>query len=125
MKKFNEVHWMLLVSALLILASLGITLWNNGQHRALASVPTGSVDDIQVANEPIQPIPLHIELNQDKVALGRQLFHDTRFSRDNSVSCSGCHILSKGGIDFLQYPSGVNGTKGVVNTPTVYNSGFN
>jgi cytochrome c peroxidase len=124
MKKLNEVHWMLLVSALLILSSLGITLWNNTQHRALASTQTSS-SETEVVNEPIQPIPLHIDLNQDKVALGKQLFHDTRFSRDNSVSCASCHVLNKGGVDLLQLPVGVNGTKGVVNTPTVFNSGFN
>jgi cytochrome c peroxidase len=33
------------------------------------------------------------------VMLGRFLFHDKRLSRNRDVSCSGCHTLSKFGVD--------------------------
>ncbi|MFT5706453.1 MAG: cytochrome c peroxidase [Oceanospirillaceae bacterium] len=38
----------------------------------------------------ITPIPFSIDLNPDKVLLGKLLFHDPRLSGDNSVSCSSC-----------------------------------
>ncbi|MDX8390086.1 MAG: cytochrome-c peroxidase [Mariprofundaceae bacterium] len=60
-----------------------------------------------------------------KVDLGRTLFHDSRLSSDNSISCAHCHILDQGGADSLAHSFGVRGAKGSINTPTVYNSGLN
>jgi cytochrome c peroxidase len=83
------------------------------------------LSDTTIINEPIQPIPLFIELDQERVALGRQLFHEPQLSTTNTVSCSSCHILSTGGVDHLQYAIGIDDLVGTVNTPTVFNSGFN
>ena len=76
-------------------------------------------------DEPIQPIPLEIRLDERKIALGGRLFHDARLSHDNTVNCAKCHSLSQGGVDNLPHSIGVNGAAGDVNSPTVYNSGFN
>jgi cytochrome c peroxidase len=125
MRKFNEVHWLLAISALLILSSLGLTLWQSSQHTALADEHLSNVASGTVINEPIQPIPLHLELDQGKVGLGKQLFYEPKFSSDNTVACSSCHNLALGGADQLQHPVGINNTVGYINTPTVFNSGFN
>lgn len=77
------------------------------------------------AQEPITPIPLRQELDAGKVALGRALFHDLRLSRDNTVSCASCHQLAAGGDDGRTLPVGIGAAIGVVNTPTVLNSGLN
>ena len=53
------------------------------------------------AQEPIVPLPLTIDQNPAKVALGERLFHDVRLSRDNSLSCATCHQLEQGGDDGL------------------------
>lgn len=42
--------------------------------------------------------------------LGRVLFHDRRLSRDNSVSCSSCHVQSHAFADTAIASSGVAGT---------------
>ncbi len=76
-------------------------------------------------DEPIQPIPLEIRLDERKVALGGRLFHDARLSRDNTINCATCHNLSQGGVDRLSHSKGMNGELGDVNAPTVYNSGLN
>jgi cytochrome c peroxidase len=91
----------------------------------VSCIPLLALSAETVINEPIKPLPL--EHNQDaaKVALGERLFHDVRLSVDNSISCASCHILSKGGVDSLALSPGVNGKIGVINAPTVYNSGFN
>ena len=75
-------------------------------------------------NEPIQPLP-EITLDAAKVELGRQLFHDVRLSKDNSVSCATCHALNRGGVDGLTVSRGVGGAEGLINSPTVFNSGLN
>lgn len=79
----------------------------------------------EFANEPIQPIVDSIPVNPDKVELGKILFHDTRLSSDNTVSCASCHDLNTGGVDNKQYSEGVGGQFGGVNAPTVYNAAFN
>jgi len=74
---------------------------------------------------PIQPLPLSVELNPDKVALGNQLFHDTLLSGDNTLSCASCHALNKGGTDQAQVSTGIRGQQGPINSPTVYNAMYN
>lgn len=80
--------------------------------------------DNQLRNEPILPLPITHQENLQEVALGDQLFHEVRLSADNSISCASCHSLSLGGTDRLPRSFGVGGAEGVINTPTVFNSGF-
>ena len=75
--------------------------------------------------EPIQPLRAVEGLDPKKVALGEVLYHDTRLSKDNSISCASCHDLARGGDDDLPRSPGVGGTLGGVNSPTTYNSGLN
>ena len=77
------------------------------------------------AAEPIHPIPEQIELNPDQVALGRDLFHDPRLSKDGSVSCASCHDLARGGGDGRRVSIGIEEKLGAVNSPTVFNVVFN
>lgn len=76
-------------------------------------------------SEPIVPIPLTIELDTRKVALGDRLYHDQRLSHDDSISCASCHDLAKGGTDQSKYSTGINNALGRINSPTTFNSGFN
>ncbi len=75
--------------------------------------------------EPITPIPQHIEVDEAKAALGKELFFDTILSVDNTISCATCHDLDNGGDDGLRFSFGVNGKEGDINSPTVYNAVFN
>ncbi|MFD2836158.1 cytochrome-c peroxidase [Azotobacter vinelandii] len=75
--------------------------------------------------EPVQPITTSFPVNPAKVALGEKLYHDTRLSSDDTVSCASCHALDKGGVDRLDVSVGVGGSKGPINAPTVYNAAFN
>lgn len=77
------------------------------------------------AFDPVQPITDSLPVNPAKVTLGNKLFHDTRFSADNTVSCATCHGLNTGGVDNKQYSEGVDGKFGGVNAPTVYNAALN
>ena len=77
------------------------------------------------AGEPVRPIAESLPVDAKKVALGMALFHDTRLSVDNTVSCATCHGLNTAGVDNKQFSEGVEGLKGGVNAPTVYNAVYN
>ena len=78
-----------------------------------------------LGGEPIRPIAEALEYDVAKAELGRKLYHDTRLSVDNTVSCASCHSLSTAGVDNKQYSEGVGGQFGGVNAPTVYNAVYN
>ncbi|NEO45143.1 MAG: hypothetical protein F6K55_13825 [Moorea sp. SIO4A3] len=71
-------------------------------------------------DEPIQPIPLKLELNKDKIKLGNRLFSDPRLSQDNTISCASCHNLNTGGTDQMPRSIGIKNRIGLINTPTVW-----
>ena len=93
------------------------------QHR-LAHYANG-LAAAEFVNEPIRPIADSIPVDMRKVILGDMLYHDTRLSADNTVSCASCHGLNTGGVDNKQYSEGVGGQFGGVNAPTVYNAAYN
>ena len=78
-----------------------------------------------IGGEPVRPIAEQLEYDEAKAELGRILYHDTRLSIDNTVSCASCHDLSTAGVDNKQYSEGVGGQLGGVNAPTVYNAVYN
>jgi cytochrome c peroxidase len=79
---------------------------------------------VEIPGEPLQPLPLVLDIDARKVALGRALFHDVRLSRDDTVACASCHRADRGGADDVPFSTGVGGARTAVNVPTVHNSGF-
>jgi cytochrome c peroxidase len=57
-----------------------------------------------------------------KIALGRTLYYDTRFSKNQDLSCNSCHMLDRYGVDGQPTSAGHNGQHGARNSPTVYNA---
>ncbi|MCP6760162.1 MAG: c-type cytochrome [Fischerella sp. CENA71] len=111
--------------ALVIVATLVAIWWEKVQTPQSITVTALAQPQTFVVDEPIQPIPLKLALNQSKVALGKTLFRDPRLSADNRVSCLSCHHLSRGGADDKAFSFGVNGNVGNINAPTIYNTEFN
>lgn len=78
----------------------------------------------------IAPLPTYVPTPPtnlgylQKVELGRQLYFDTRLSKNNSVSCAFCHNPGTGFADARQFSIGAFGTAGGRQAPTVYNTGF-
>ncbi|MDI3287905.1 cytochrome-c peroxidase [Polyangium sp. 15x6] len=62
-------------------------------------------------------------ITPEKVALGRQLYYDTRLSKNQDLSCNSCHLLDKFGVDGTKVSKGHKGQLGGRNAPTVYNAG--
>jgi len=86
---------------------------------------TASADQRNPRNhEPIRPLQA-IAVDAEKVALGDRLFHETKLSGDNSISCAHGHILDQCGADGLAHSFGVGGVVGEMNSPTVFNAALN
>lgn len=62
-------------------------------------------------------------LTDEKIALGRMLYYETRLSRNHDVSCNSCHDLARYGVDNEPRSPGHKGQLGGRNSPTVYNAG--
>ena len=116
MPKYYLVHW---GSSLTDAKRAVVLSWI--AERRVEMYDDGLVGDR--ANEPVRPIDQYIEVDQAKVALGYALYHETRLSVDNTVSCATCHAIETAGVDNHQYSDGVGGQMGGVNAPTVYNAG--
>ena len=118
MAKYYLVHW----GSRMTNAKRDIILEWAAAYRA-AHYNDGLTGDR--AAEPIRPIDLSLPYDEEKAALGFKLYHDTRLSVDNTISCASCHGLNTAGVDNKQYSEGVEGKLGGVNAPTVYNAVYN
>jgi cytochrome c peroxidase len=86
----------------------------------LASTAPGRSADLP--GEPITPVPAVAGLAPAKVRLGERLFHDSRLSHGDAVSCASCHRLDQGGDDGQARSPGLDGRPLPFNTPTVFNA---
>lgn len=60
-------------------------------------------------------------LTRAKIELGRQLYFDTRLSKDNTISCASCHHPDEGYARHTQFGVGIEGKQGNRNSPMSYN----
>jgi cytochrome c peroxidase len=73
------------------------------------------------------PLPEIMNSNEnpvtpEKVTLGKTLFHETRISADNTVSCAKCHIPGMYGTDGLPKSTGNRCKPNPRNAPSVFNA---
>ncbi len=70
------------------------------------------------------PVPEDNSLTREKVELGRKLFFDPLLSRDQTLSCAGCHDPERAFTDGRAISQGVFGRKGSRSVPTLVNRGY-
>ncbi len=73
---------------------------------------------------PPVPVPEDNPLTPEKIALGKRLFMDQRFSADGTVACATCHDPRKAFTDGLPVSKGIRGLTGTRNAPTVVNAAY-
>lgn len=117
--KYYAVHWGSKINCEEKEMMLNWAKNHRAQHYSLGT------NAPEFANEPVQAIPEKVDVNLDKVAVGFKLYHDTRLSSDNTISCASCHGLNTGGVDNNQFSKGVDGQLGGVNAPTTFNATHN
>jgi cytochrome c peroxidase len=105
-------------------AAVIIFLWLQHPSRS-STISQFSEPVVVLSNEPIDPLPRSIQLDERKVSLGEQLFNDPILSHNNTIACVSCHSLNKGGSDQLPKSVGMNNQQGERNAPTVLNAGYN
>src|SRR5262245_13248928 len=112
--------------AVLTLCAMLLTLCASAAAQQPAKVwSTGVLVSSSAPQEPITPLPLSVDLDPKRVALGERLFNDVQLSRDNTKSCAACHPLDQGGMDGRRSATSANDSSPARNTPTIFNVGFN
>jgi cytochrome c peroxidase len=70
------------------------------------------------------PVPDDNPLSPGSIELGRQLFFDSRLSRDGTLSCASCHDPDRAFADSRPIAVGIDGRRGRRNTPALINRGY-
>lgn len=74
---------------------------------------------------PPVPVPAENPQTPEKVALGKRLFEDKRFSSTGDVACANCHDPKKAFTDSpLPVSEGIKKLNGTRNAPTVVNAAY-
>ena len=93
-----------------------------------APAETGAVGtpfEVKVpAGLPPLPIPEDNPLTEEKIALGKMLYFDTRLSKDGTVACSTCHDPSMAWAEHTPTSTGIGKQVGGANSPTVINAAY-
>jgi len=100
----------------------------NAESAPLAVTPADQ-ELLQKAQDLFKPVATRVEnpanpITNEKVALGKLLYYDTRLSKTGNNSCNSCHNLSTFGVDNLPTSKGDNGGFGGRNSPTVLNAAY-
>lgn len=70
---------------------------------------------------PLPALPLDNPLIIERIELGKKLFHDTRLSRDQTISCASCHDHERSFTDGKSFSRGVEGRIGTRNSMSLIN----
>jgi cytochrome c peroxidase len=73
------------------------------------------------ATFPIPDLPRDNPLIEERVALGRALFHEPALSRDGTLSCASCHLAESAFADSRKVSTGVRGQTGTRNSMPLMN----
>jgi cytochrome c peroxidase len=77
------------------------------------------------AGFPVPAVPEDNPMSEAKVMLGRYIFYDNALSRDNTMSCSSCHLQPLAFSDGIAVPVGVTGESHTRNSQTLTNVAYN
>lgn len=67
-------------------------------------------------------VPASRQLSEERIALGRMLYFETRLSKNHDLSCNSCHDLNAFGVDGKKFSEGHKKQLGGRNSPSVYNA---
>ena len=121
-----KARYQWLAGATLIAFLVGLSLFQNDWRQVPPRTLAAPAPELNSnSSEPLSPLPVALQLDTRKVALGDRLFHEARLSKDGTIACASCHNLKTGGVDRMPRSKGIGGQLGAINAPTVFNSGFN
>jgi cytochrome c peroxidase len=112
-----------LVAFFLILAPMLLS----AQAKAVKAITTVDVQSLgpqKLGNLPPVVTPVNNPQSSMKILLGKQLYFDTRLSKDNTISCATCHDPAMGWSDAGPTSTGIKGQKGGRRAPPVSNAAY-
>lgn len=89
----------------------------------LASVAASAAERAPLGLPPVSA-PIDNAQSPDKIALGKRIFSDKRFSADGSISCASCHLPDKAFTDGKVVAEGLRKQKSTRNSPTLLNTAY-
>jgi cytochrome c peroxidase len=99
----------------------------SGQNKAVKAITKVNVHSLgpqKLGNLPPVVVPVNNPQTSLKILLGKQLYFDTRLSKDNTISCATCHDPAMGWSDAGPTSTGINGQKGGRRAPPVANAAY-
>jgi cytochrome c peroxidase len=90
----------------------------------MTTVSVHSLGPERPGNLPPVVTPLNNPQTQAKILLGKQLYYDTRLSKDNTISCATCHSPAMGWSDAGPTSKGINNQMGGRRAPPVCNAAY-
>jgi cytochrome c peroxidase len=102
-----------------------IILSNSGNPDIpITMVNVQSLGPQKLGSLPTVTVPVSNPQSDLKILLGKQLYFDTRLSKNNTISCATCHNPAMGWSDAGPTSTGINGQKGTRRAPPVSNSAY-
>jgi cytochrome c peroxidase len=92
------------------------------QAQPTAAEPSSSLESTDALGP--MPEPEDNPTTPEKVALGHQLYYDTRLSADGSRSCYSCHVCEHGLTDGKPVAEGALGKVLTRSSPSLWNIGY-
>lgn len=83
-----------------------------------------SNESYSLGEQPLEPIPLTVDFDAPRAALGAVLFKEPKLSGDSKVACSDCHHEGHGLADDKPHSFVASRPETALNTPTMYNVRF-
>jgi cytochrome c peroxidase len=121
----NRFNVLAIITALLLFSAIALWPTVNDRHAQPLNQNSLLTDAyLGDGSHAIEPIPVDLNLDSGKVKLGKRLFSDPILS-GNGFACSTCHPVDEFGVDGLKFSIKTGGGFDSINTPTVFNSGFN
>jgi cytochrome c peroxidase len=102
-------------------------LFLSAQDKAVKEITTVNAQSLgpqKLGNLPPVVAPVNNPQSSLKILLGKQLYFDTRLSKDNTISCATCHDPSMGWSDAGPTSVGIKGQKGGRRAPPVSNAAY-
>lgn len=107
-------------TAILTLFSiLFLIIWGAGCENA--DIPQVPYELAIPVGFPQPDIPTDNTLTEERITLGKRLFHENALSRDYTIACASCHHQDKAFTDAEPLSIGIRNTIGNRNTPTLVN----
>jgi cytochrome c peroxidase len=97
----------------------------SGQDQSVKPITTVNIQSFgpqKLGNLPPAVTPANNPQSNLKILLGKQLYFDTRLSKDNTISCATCHNPAMGWSDAGPTSTGIGGQKGGRRSPPVSNA---